>query len=354
MRRPERATPKIVERVVTENEIRPKLRFLLSDAARAEGKQMTRNFRCYTLSRRPEGTRCQFESLVRGIRDGRFPYIAAANEIMGGVLTDSLQKIADGFRQPETMLWYQSWPVHLEQGRPDLMEGAANMMMTRNERWLPRIIDDETALLPRTNVNAVYAGGGVTSGDYKIWTPSREVALYRRYRDFIEYLEDKADGDETVRIVENPVVSSKHSVYLALRPGRGGGVGLGVALKGTAPAAAVGITFKINPTTSAASVAVALSTESTRALAKTLLTPGAVDLGAASMFAEGLRSLVTIPYVNGDNLPEASAIKPPSLDTELWRKIPRNLRMSYVKEMAAGLRLGVHPDDTVTELLAAA
>lgn len=160
MRRNERATPKFFDRIVTENEIRPKLRFLLSDEAKAEGKQMTRNFRCYSLIRLPEATNAQFNSLASGIREGRFPNIAAADEIMGGVLVASLQKISDGFRQPETMIWYQSWPVHLERGRPDLMEGAAVAMMTRDERWLPRIVDDETALLPMTTVNAVYAGGG--------------------------------------------------------------------------------------------------------------------------------------------------------------------------------------------------
>lgn len=160
MRRNERATPKFFDRVVTENEIRPKLRFLLSDEAKAEGAQMVRNLKCYSLIRLEDGTRCQFESLVRGIREGRYPNIAAADEIMDGVLTASLQKIADGFRQPETMLWYQSWAVHLEKGRPDLMQDAAVRMMTRDERWLPRIIDDETALLPKTTVNAVFAGGG--------------------------------------------------------------------------------------------------------------------------------------------------------------------------------------------------
>jgi hypothetical protein len=160
MRRNERATPRFFDRVVTENEIRPKIRFLLSDEAKAEGKQMVRYLGSYTLSRLPEDTRCQFESLVRGIQEGRFPNIAAADEIMEGVLTESLQKIADGFRQPETMLWYQSWANYLEKGRPDMMHGAAVRMMTRDERWLPRIVDDETDSLPTTTVDAVYAGGG--------------------------------------------------------------------------------------------------------------------------------------------------------------------------------------------------
>lgn len=172
MRRPDRATPRIHHRVVTEAEIRPKFRFLLSDEAKAEGKQMVRNFGGYTLSRPTDDTRCQFESLVRGIQEGRFPNIAAADELLDGVLIASLQKIADGFRQPETMLWYQSWANCLAQGRPDLMQDAAVQMMTRDERWVPRIVDDETSLLPGTTVNAVYAGGGMGRGR-KGWVPPK-------------------------------------------------------------------------------------------------------------------------------------------------------------------------------------
>lgn len=162
MRSTERATPRIVERTVTEAEIRPKLRFLLSAEAREEGEQMARNLGCYTLSRPADETRSQFSSLVRGIREGRFPHIAAADELMDGVLSESLQKIADGFRQPEWMLWYQSWANALAKGRPDNMEWTARRMMTRDPRYLPSMIDDETAMLPTTTVDAVYAGGGVS------------------------------------------------------------------------------------------------------------------------------------------------------------------------------------------------
>ncbi|WP_313197161.1 hypothetical protein [Rhizobium sp.] len=129
---------------------------------------MAKNFRGYTLSRSPEDTHCQFEFLVRGIAEGRYPNIAAADKLMDGVLTASLQKIANGFRQPETMLWYQSWANYLAKGRPDLMQDAAVRMMTRDERWLPRIVDDETALLPKTTVNAVFAGEGARlRGEWK-------------------------------------------------------------------------------------------------------------------------------------------------------------------------------------------
>jgi hypothetical protein len=352
MRRPERATPRIFERVITENEIRPKLRFLLSDEAKAEGKQMVRNFRGYTLSRSANDTRCQFESIARGIREGGYPNIAAADQLMGGVLIQSLEKIAGGFRQPEWMLWRQSWAHDLEKGRPDLMEGSANRMMTPDERWLPKIIDDESNALPKTILDPVRAGGGTSSAGHKIWAPSREIPVYRRYRDFIEFLKDTADGDDTVRIVENPAVSAKHSVYLALKPGKDGGASLGVTRKGESPAAGFGVTFKIAPTTTAASLASALSNEGMMDLAKSLLTPGAVDIGAAAMFADGLRNLDTVAYVYGA-IPErrAQATKPPSLDTELWRRIPKDERSSFIRAMANGIRRGVHPDETVAEML---
>jgi hypothetical protein len=353
MRRPERATPKIVDRVLTEAEIRPKHRFLLSDEAKAEGKQMIINFRGYTLRRSDDDTRCQFESIARGIREGRYPNIAAADELMGGVLVQSVEKIAGGFRQPEWMLWQQSWAHDLVKGRPDLMEDSAMRMMTPDERCLPRIIDDENDALPKTYADPVRAGGAAYAKGYTEWTPSREVALYRRYRDFIEYLKDKADGDDTVRVEENPAVSVKHFVYLALKPGRGGGAGLGVAPKGQAPAATFGTTFRINPSISALSLAAALSTDSMMELAKTLLTPGKVDIGAAALFTEGLRNLDIVP---DDVRPtgEPPMTKPPCLDTGLWRRIPKDQRPAYRKAMAKGLVLGVHPDETVAELLAAA
>lgn len=356
MRRPERATPKVVDRVVTENEIRPRLRFLLSDEAKAEGKQMVRNFRGYTLSRPADGTRCQFESIARGIREGRYPNIAAADHLMGGVLVQSVEKIAGGFRQPEWMFWQQSWAHDLEKGRPDLMEGSAIRMMTWDERWLPKIIDDESDALPKTYADPVRAGGGSYANGSKDWAPSREALMFRRYRDFIEFLEDTADGDRTVCVVENPtIVGARHSVYLALKSGQGGGASLGATLNRVAPAADFGATFRIDPATSAMSLATELAKAEMRELAKNLLTPGPVDLAAAAMFADGLRNLDIVSAADQSvSRHEPAMTKPPCLDTELWRRIPKDQRPAYRKAMANGLRRGVHPDETVSELLAAA
>lgn len=352
MRIPERATPRVFERVVTENEIRPKLRFLLSDEARDEGKRMVRNFRGYKLSSRDGGTRGQFESIVRGIREGRYPNIAAADQLMGGVLIQSLEKIASGFRQPEWMLWQQSWAHDLEKGRPDLMEGSAIRMMTRDERCLPRIVDDENDALPKTYADPVRAGGGYAGGSRE-WAPSQDPAVFRHYRDFIEFLEDTAGGDDTACIIENPwIVSAKHSVYLALKPGRGGGASLGAAPKGATPSANFGTTFRLDPATSAISLAAALSKETMRELAKTLLTPGSVDLAAAAMFADGLRDLDVVPAGDQATVPrEPPVTKPPCLDSELWRRIPKDQRKAYRLEMAKRLVRGVHPDDMVAEML---
>lgn len=227
MRRNERATPKIFDRIVTENEIRPKYRFLLSDAAKEEGRQMSRYLRCYTLSSSHEDTRCQFASLVRGITEGRYPNIAAANELMEGVLTASLQKIADGFRQPETMLWYQSWAVHLEKGRPDLMQDAAVRMMTRDERWLPRIVDDETALLPKSTVNAVFAGGGFRMrGEWKaphaVDTRTEEQKAAEKQESLDRYFRETAKSmiREIERVTKEKFVlawKTKDELHAALR-----------------------------------------------------------------------------------------------------------------------------------------
>lgn len=354
MRRPERATPRIHERVLTEAEIRPRLRFLLSDEAKAEGKQMVRNFRGYTLSRPSDGTRCQFESIARGIREGRYPNIAAADELMGRVLVQSVEKIAGGFRQPEWMLWRQSWAHDLEKGRPDLMEGSAIRMMTRDERCLPQIIDDESAALPKTYADPVLAGGGAYAKDSKEWAPSRDMPLFRRYRDFIEYLVDTADGDKAVCIVAEPaILSARHSLYLALKPGPDGGAGFGAAPRGRAASTAFGVTFRLNPSTSAMSLAGALARADMMELAKTLLTPGAVDIIAAAMFADGLRNLDVVSAAD-----QAAArrnppmTKPPCLDRELWRRIPKDQRPAYRKAMAHGIVRGVHPDETVAELIA--
>lgn len=355
MRRPERATPRIAERVLTEAEIRPKLRFLLSDEAKAEGKQMVRNFGGYTLSRPADDTRCQFESIVRGIREGSFPNIAAADQLMDGVLIQSLEKIAGGFRQPEWMLRIQSWAHDLEKGRPDLMEGSAIRIMTRDERYTQQIVDDENDALSKSYADPVVADDGTYKGT-KQWAPPRDGALYRRYRDFIEFLKDTADGDRAVCIVDNPaIVSARHSVYLTLKPGRGGGASLGAILKRVAPVADYGTTFRIDPATSAMSLAAALARADMSELAKTLLTPGPVDMGAAALFAEGLRNLDVVSASDQAAVRrEPPMTKPPCLDTELWRRIPKDQRPAYRQAMAMGLRRGVHPDDTVVELLAAA
>ncbi|MCV3768900.1 hypothetical protein [Rhizobium sp. TRM95796] len=356
MRHNERATPKTVKRPADPSEIRPKLRFLLSDEARKEGKMMVRNFGGYTLSRPADDTRSQFSAIARQIKEGRYPNIAAADSLMGGVLIQSVEKIAGGFRQPEWMLWHQSWANALANGWPSMMEGAAKRMMTRDERFLPRMIDDETAMLPSTTVDAVRAGGGAYARGSADWTPSREVAVFRRYREFVSYLEDSADGDDTIRVVEDPRVTKNYSVYLALESGQNGGVAVIVARKGITPAARAGTTVALDPTTSKIALAAAMSTERMMELGRLILTPGAADPAAVIEFTAGLSGLQKTPYDanSGSASRPAPATKPPSLDDELWDRIPRDKRREYIRAMALGLRRGVHPDHTVEELLAAA
>lgn len=356
MRHTERAVPKTVQRAADPSEVRPKLRFLLSDEAREEGKMMVRNFRGYNLSRPTDDTRSQFESIAKGIREGRWPNIAAADELMGGVLLASVEKIANGFRQPEWMLWRSSWANALADGWPNRMEGAATRMMTRDERFLPSIVDDETALLPKTTVDAVRAGGGAHAMASGEWTPSREVAVFRRYRDFVSHLEDSADGDDTIRVVEDPRVTKNYFVYLALKSGHDGGVAVIVARKGITPAARAGTTFALDPTTSKTALAAAMSTVRMMELGRLILTPGADTTAAVIEFSAGLSGLPKIPYDenSGSTSVTAPATKPPSLDGELWRRIPHDKRREYMRAMALGLRRGVHPDHTVEDLLAAA
>lgn len=355
MRRIERALPKTQHRAADPTEIRPKLRFLLSEEAREEGKRMVRNFRGYTLSRAIDDTRSQFSAIARHILDGDYPNIAAANAIMGGVLIESVEKIAGGFRQPEWMLWRSSWANALADGWPNRMEGAAIRMMTRDERFLPSIIDDETAMLPKTTIDAVRAGGKI-SGKDKVWSPSRDEATFRHYRDYIEYLVDAAGDDDAVRLVENPAVRERYSVYLALKSGRDGGVATVVARKGTTPAARAGTTIQIDPTVSKTSLAAALSTERMMEFARLILTPGKVDPGVVLEFSEGLVDLPKIPYAEDSESTARSVrwTKPPSLDASLWKRIPLDQRGDYIKRMARGIRRGVHPDETVSETLASA
>ncbi|GEC34031.1 hypothetical protein N181_23215 [Sinorhizobium fredii USDA 205] len=356
MRRIERAVPKTVQRAADPTEIRPKLRFLLSDEAREEGKMMVRNFRGYTLSRATDDTRSQFSAIARHIREGDYPNIAAADALMGGVLIESVEKIAGGFRQPEWMLWRSSWANALADGWPNRMEGAAIFMMTRDERFRPAIVDDETQMLPKTTIDAVHAGGGKISGKDKGWSPSRDEAIFRHYRDYIEYLLDAAGDDDTVRLVENAAVTERYSVYLALKSGKNGGAATIVARKGITPAARAGTTIQIDPTVSKTSLAAALSTEKMMRLARLLLTPGQVDPGVVLEFSEGLGNLPKIPYAEDSESAARSGqwTKPPSLDADLWKRIPHARRRDYIKAMAMGIRRGIHPDETVAELLAAA
>ncbi|MGE6743306.1 hypothetical protein ACQKGC_23830 [Allorhizobium pseudoryzae] len=87
-------------------------------------------------------------------------------------------------------------------------------------------------------------------------------------------------------------------------------------------------------------------------LARTLLTPGERVPRDAIDFADGLAELETIPYsTEGSSVPVA---KPPSLDADLWERIPNARRQEYLKKMAHGIRRGIHPDETAIELLAAA
>jgi hypothetical protein len=229
-------------------------------------------------------------------------------------------------------------------------------MLTRDESFVPSIVDDETAMLPKTTVDAVRAGGGTVAPKDKEWSPSCEEATFRRYRDFVEFLSDAAGGDDNVRIVENPAVMERYSVYLALKSGRDGGVATVVARKGTTPAARAGTTIEIDPTISKTSLAAALSTERMKTLARLILTPGPTDPVTVLEFAEGLDNLPKIPYAeySESDAPPVRWTKPPSLDASLWRRIPHEKRGEYIKLMATGVRRGIHPDDTVSELLASA
>ncbi len=67
-------------------------------------------------------------------------------------------------------------------------------------------------------------------------------------------------------------------------------------------------------------------------------------------FADGLTDLATNPFPADRTVQPAT--KPPSLDALLWHRIPNAKRREYIRRMAHGLVRGVHPDDTVTELLA--
>ncbi|KQV79985.1 hypothetical protein [Rhizobium sp. Root1220] len=177
---------------------------------------------------------------------------------------------------------------------------------------------------------------------------------YMRYRDFIVDLETTAAEDDTMRVLENRYLAETCDTWLSLVPGRDGGVALIRSRKNGKPPADAGATVKIDPTVMLTALAAALSTDQMMRLARSILAPRQIDPSDAVTFATGLQDLPTNPF--GDDEDAAvcppPATKPPSLDTALWKQIPHALRRDYIKRMAMGIRRGIHPDDTVSELLA--
>lgn len=59
---------------------------------------------------------------------------------------------------------------------------------------------------------------------------------------------------------------------------------------------------------------------------------------------------------NEHNLSSGSELedypKPPSVSAELWDQIPQKLRADFIKRAAIFLIKGVHPEDTIREMLA--
>lgn len=171
-----------------------------------------------------------------------------------------------------------------------------------------------------------------------------------RYRDFIGGLQAASRERDGARIFENQQIATTCETWLSLVSGRDGGIAIVATARGTRPRNA-GVTFRIDPTTTCAALASALSTSEMMALARSLLTPGGTSPRDTLDFVHGLKSLPTNPF-SDDELPPAT--KPPSLDAALWDRIPLDQRREYIKSMAMGIRGGVHPDDTVSELLSAA
>lgn len=124
---------------------------------------------------------------------------------------------------------------------------------------------------------------------------------------------------------------------------------------GNAPAD-VGVTVKIDPTVMLTALAAVLAKFQMMSLARSILTPGQIDPLDVVMFADGLKDLPMNPFRDGTvpGVRPAPVRKPPSLEAALWRRIPHAQRPSFIKKMAMGLRRGVHPDDTVSELLTSA
>jgi hypothetical protein len=171
-----------------------------------------------------------------------------------------------------------------------------------------------------------------------------------RYRDFIGNLQAASTGRDGARIVANQQSATNCETWLSLVSGRDGGIAIVTTARSTRPRNA-GVTFRIDPTTTCAALAAALSTSEMMDLARRILTPGGASPRDTLDFSNGLSDLPTNPFYDGE-LPPAT--KPPSLDPNLWNQIPHDKRRDYIKKMAMGLRSGIHPDDTVSELLAAA
>lgn len=121
-------------------EVRPRLRFLLSNEAKEEGKKLANLFSTYSASKDPSRTSSQFGHIIGSIRGGRFPNVARADEIMKGTLTASLQVIVDGRRLPEWLMWRQTWANDLADGRPQHIAASANYMIDYQDK-LEELLD---------------------------------------------------------------------------------------------------------------------------------------------------------------------------------------------------------------------
>lgn len=172
-----------------------------------------------------------------------------------------------------------------------------------------------------------------------------------RYRDFIDLLQSASEEDKGARIVKSREAGISQKAWLTLLPGKDGGIAILTTARGATPRNA-GVTVKLDPTTTCAALAAALSTSEMMSLARSLLTPGCTSPRDTLDFAQGLSALPTNPFSDDDNLPTVT--KPPSLDAGLWNRISRDQRRDYIKAMARGIIRGIHPDDTVAKLLSAA
>lgn len=177
---------------------------------------------------------------------------------------------------------------------------------------------------------------------------------YRRYRAFIANLEADAAEDDATRILENRYPAEKCDTWLSLVPGKDGGVALVRSRKHGKTPIDAGVTIRLEPTVMMTALAAALARPEMMDLARSILTGGDLDLYSVGMFTDGLKDLPTNPFQDGaaEAARPAPILKPPSLDIELWRRIPHAKRRDFIREMAMGVRRGIHPDDTVSELLA--